>query len=58
VEAQLRSSGREVDFHFYPGTGHWFFEEDRTDAYNREAAKLAWDRTTAFFHKNLDKQSG
>jgi len=58
VEVQLRSAGREVAFHVYPGTGHWFFEADRADAYNPEAAKLAWDRTTAFFHKNLDQQPG
>ncbi len=29
LEAQLRLSGHETDFHHYPGTGHWFFEEDR-----------------------------
>ena len=58
VEAQLRFAGREVAFHVYPRTGHWFFEEDRADAYNPEAANLAWERTTQFFHKNLDQQTG
>lgn len=58
VEAQLRSAGRHVTFHVYPRTKHWFFEEDRIDAYNREAAELAWERTVSFFHKNLDWSTG
>jgi len=54
AETQMRSAGREVAFHVYPGTKHWFFEKDRPDAYNSKAAQLAWKRTIAFFHKNLD----
>jgi carboxymethylenebutenolidase len=54
AETQMRSAGREVEFHVYPGTKHWFFEKDRRDAYNSKAAQLAWKRTIAFFHKNLD----
>ena len=41
-------AGRPVTFHHYPGTGHWFAEPDRKDAYNEAAANLAWDRTLAF----------
>ncbi len=48
LEECLRSAGRPVTFHFYPGTGHWFFEPDVKQAYNEAAAKLAWDRTLAF----------
>lgn len=44
----IQRAGREVTFHVYPGTGHWFFEPDRPDAYNAEAAALAWERTLAF----------
>jgi carboxymethylenebutenolidase len=44
----LAQAGRPVTFHVYPGTGHWFFEPDRTDAFNPAAAALAWDRTLAF----------
>jgi carboxymethylenebutenolidase len=44
----LREAGRSVTFHTYDGTGHWFFEPDRTDAYNAPAAALAWERTLAF----------
>jgi carboxymethylenebutenolidase len=48
LEALLREAGRPVTFHRYPGTGHWFFEPDRTQAFNQAAASLAWVRTLAF----------
>jgi len=48
LEAALRRAGRPVTFHRYPGTGHWFFEPDRPQAFNQAAASLAWDRTLAF----------
>jgi carboxymethylenebutenolidase len=48
LEAALKKAGRPVTFYRYPGTGHWFFEADRSDAYNPEAANLAWERTLAF----------
>jgi carboxymethylenebutenolidase len=37
-----------VSFHRYPGTGHWFFEPDRSQAFDQAAASLAWDRTLDF----------
>lgn len=52
LENALREAGRPVTFYRYPGTGHWFFEPDRADAYNREAASLAWDRTLAFLRRS------
>jgi len=48
LEKALVKAGRPVTFHTYPGTGHWFFEADRPDAYNPAAAQLAWERTLAF----------
>jgi carboxymethylenebutenolidase len=54
LEAQLRLAGKEVEFHRYPGTGHWFAERDRPAAYVERAAELAWDRTLAFLHAHLD----
>jgi carboxymethylenebutenolidase len=48
LAASQRQAGNSVTFHSYPGTGHWFFEPDRTGAYSPEAAKLAWERTLAF----------
>lgn len=52
LEAELRLDELDVDFHRYPGTGHWFFERDRPE-YDAAAAALAWDRTLAFFRQHL-----
>jgi carboxymethylenebutenolidase len=47
MEADLRSAGRAVTLHVYPGAQHWFFESNRPE-YNADAAELAWQRTTEF----------
>jgi len=52
-QAAMRAAGREASFHFYPATGHWFFEADRPDAYNPAAAALAWERTLTFLRERL-----
>jgi carboxymethylenebutenolidase len=52
LEAALRGVGRPVTFYRYPGTGHWFFEPDRTEAYDPEAASLAWERTLEFLKRS------
>ncbi len=51
MEKYIQSVGRPVTFHTYPGTGHWFFEPDRADAYHPAAAELAWERTLAFLRR-------
>jgi carboxymethylenebutenolidase len=53
LESRIRAAGREVTFHVYPGTGHWFVEPNRPDAYNAAAAELVWDRTLAFLKARL-----
>jgi carboxymethylenebutenolidase len=53
LEEQIRAAGRDVTFHSYPGTGHWFFEDNRPEAYDGEAANLAWERTLAFLRHAL-----
>ncbi len=52
LEESLRRAGRPATFHRYSGTGHWFFEPDRSQAYNQAAASLAWDRTLAFLRRS------
>jgi carboxymethylenebutenolidase len=53
MEADMRAAGRDVTLHTYPGTGHWFFEQNRPDAYRADAAQLAWARTLDFLHAQL-----
>jgi carboxymethylenebutenolidase len=52
LEASLRQVGRLVTFYHYRGTGHEFFEPDRTQAYNQAAVSLAWERTLAFLRRS------
>jgi carboxymethylenebutenolidase len=52
LEESLKRAGRPVTFHRYSGTGHWFFEPDRPQAYDHAAASLAWDRTLAFLRRS------
>jgi len=53
TEEKIRGAGREVTFHFYPGTKHWFVEENRPVEYKRDAADLAWKRTLEFLDSKL-----
>jgi carboxymethylenebutenolidase len=51
-EAALKSNGKEYKVYIYPGVNHGF-NNDTTPRYNEEAAKLAWQRTIAFFREKL-----
>jgi len=53
LENNLKAASRPVTFYTYPGTTHWFFENDRSDAFNPGAAQLAWDRTLSFINKSM-----
>ena len=53
VQEDLRGAGMDVTFHVYPETGHWFFEENRPEAYDARAARLAWERTLQFLWDHL-----
>ncbi|MCC7374545.1 MAG: dienelactone hydrolase family protein [Verrucomicrobiales bacterium] len=51
-EKDLKVAGVEYAMHMYPKCNHGF-HNDSTGRYDAENAKLAWDRTIAFFKKNL-----
>ena len=51
-EQELKKAGVRYEIHMYPGTQHGF-HNNSTPRYNEAAAKLSWDRTIAFFKKNL-----
>lgn len=53
-ESSLKALNRPTTFFTYPGTGHWFMENDRPEAYKPHAAQLAWKRTIAFMHEQLE----
>lgn len=53
LEQDIRSRSIETDFKIYPGTQHAFFNDDRPDVYDAEAARDAWDRTLRFFRSHL-----
>ena len=51
-EAALKASGATFEMHTYPGTRHGF-HNNSTPRFDEAAAKLAWERTIAFFKKHL-----
>jgi carboxymethylenebutenolidase len=57
LEAALRRAGRPVSFYRYTSTGHWFFGQDRAEAYHQAAATLAWERTLTFLRDSLASKS-
>lgn len=51
-EAALKANGKEYLVYIYPDTNHGF-HNDTTPRYDEAAAKLAWERTIAFFKEKL-----
>ena len=51
-EAALKANNKEYTAHMYPEVHHGF-HNDTTPRYNEDAAKLAWERTVAFFKEKL-----
>jgi carboxymethylenebutenolidase len=51
-EKALKAAGVPHEMHMYRGTQHGF-HNNSTPRYNEAAAKLAWERTIAFFKKHL-----
>lgn len=51
-EAALKANGKVYEAHIYPGTHHGF-HNDSTPRYDEAAAKLAWERTLAWFARYL-----
>jgi len=51
-EAALKQNKKEYTAYIYPNANHGF-HNDTTPRYDKEAAELAWKRTTDFFKKKL-----
>jgi carboxymethylenebutenolidase len=53
LEAELRDAGVDVEFFWYEGADHAFFNDTRPEVFDEDAAQLSWDRTRAFFRTHL-----
>jgi len=53
-EQALKAAGKSYTLYVYPGVNHAFNNDAGAARYDKAAATLAWDRTIAFFDKNLE----
>lgn len=49
----IEAAGGECVLHDYPDTRHAFFNDDRPEVYDRQAAATAWARTLELFRTRL-----
>jgi carboxymethylenebutenolidase len=52
--AALKAAGKPVEAYTYAGVDHAFNNDTSPARYDKAAAALAWERTTAFLHRHLD----
>lgn len=52
--AALKAAGKPVTAFTYPGVDHAFNNDTSAERYDKTAADLAWGRTVAFLHRQLD----
>jgi carboxymethylenebutenolidase len=52
-EAALKAAGKPYTLHMYQGANHAFNNDTSQVRYDPAAAKLAWERTVAFFKQQL-----
>ena len=53
LESALKDARIQHEVRVYPGTQHAFFNDTRSEVYNREASEDAWQRVLALFRENL-----
>jgi len=53
VDTAIKAAGKQSEIHIYPGVDHGFFNDDRSDVYDKAAATDAWRRTLAHFRQHL-----
>ncbi len=54
-EAALKKANVDYKMYMYEGAKHAFNDDTRAERYNKEAAKLAWERTISFLKEKLKK---
>lgn len=50
---QVERAGKQIEVYTYEGTEHAFFNDDRPEVHDADAAALAWRRTVEFLHTTL-----
>jgi carboxymethylenebutenolidase len=55
LDEELTRLGKRHEFHTYPGADHAFFNEERPEVYDPAAAADAWNKTLAFFRRELSE---
>jgi carboxymethylenebutenolidase len=53
LEAKLKSLGKSAEIHIYENADHAFFNDERPEVFNAEAAADTWQRTVRFFREHL-----
>ena len=54
LENEIRDAGVTVDFEYYEGAGHAFFNDhNRLGTYDPAQADLSWERTVSFLRDAL-----
>lgn len=49
----VRRGGADAEVHWYPESGHAFFNDHRPEVHNPHQSRLAWERTLSFLRKHL-----
>ncbi len=53
LEERLKELNLPVEFYWYEGCDHAFFNDDRPEVYQRDAAELSFGRTLKFLNQHL-----
>jgi carboxymethylenebutenolidase len=53
IEAGIKGAGVKYEAKQYEGTDHAFFNDERPEIFNKEAADDSWQRMLAFYKANL-----
>ncbi len=53
LEANLKAHDNWVEFHIYDGADHAFFNDTRTEVYNKDYAEDTWHRMLTFYAANV-----
>lgn len=56
LEKDLKANGKRAEMHIYPGVQHAFFNDERSEVYNKDAAADAWKRTIEFLRRELPQK--